>query len=106
MNLVAKEYCACNIDETGVLILSEFAGAAHQFHQDAILVNPHDIEETARAIYRAVNMPPEEKKQRMRNLRENVKHQDVLWWLNSFLTAAIEKDLSNFPRADEYFPGD
>ena len=104
MNLIAKEYCACNIDEKGVLILSEFAGAAQQFYQDAILVNPHDTEGMAKAIYRAFNMPLEEKNQRMRNLRENVKTKDVFWWLNSFLTAAIEKDLSNFPQADEYFP--
>ncbi len=105
MNLVAKEYCACNIDEKGVLILSEFAGAAQQFHQDAILVNPHDIEGMSRAIYRAFNMPLEEKNQRMRNLRENVKREDVFWWVNSFLNAAIEKDLSSFPQMDEYFPG-
>ena len=105
MNLVAKEYCACNIDEKGVLILSEFAGAAQQFHQDAILVNPHDIEKMARAIHTAFNMPLEEKNQRMRNLRENVKRKDVFWWVNSFLNAAIEKDLSNFPQVDEYFPG-
>jgi trehalose 6-phosphate synthase len=104
MNLIAKEYCACNIDEKGVLILSEFAGAAHQFYQDAIMVNPHDIEGTARAIYKAFNMPLEEKNQRMRNLRENVKNKDVFWWVNSFLTAAIEKNLSNFPQVDEYFP--
>ena len=103
MNLVAKEYCACNIDEKGVLILSEFAGAAQQLHQDAILVNPHDIEGMARAILRAFNMPSEEKNQRMRNLRENVKNKDVFWWLNSFLNAAIEKDLSSFPQVDEYF---
>ncbi|MCD4721977.1 MAG: trehalose-6-phosphate synthase, partial [Desulfobacula sp.] len=104
MNLIAKEYCACNIDEKGVLILSEFAGAAQQFYQDAIMVNPHDIDGMAKAIYRAFNMPLEEKKQRMRNLRENVKNRDVFWWVNSFLTAAIEKNLSNFPQADEYFP--
>lgn len=104
MNLVAKEYCACNIDEKGVLILSEFAGAAHQFYQDAILVNPHDIEGTAKEIYRALTMPVEEKNQRMRNLREIVKKKDVFWWLNSFLNAAIQKDLSNFPQVDEYFP--
>jgi len=103
MNLIAKEYCACNIDEKGVLILSEFAGAAQQFYQDAILVNPHDIEGTAMAIYRVFNMPLEERKQRMRNLRENVKNRDVFWWLNSFLTAAIEKNLSSFPKVDEYF---
>ena len=104
MNLVAKEYCACNIDEKGVLILSEFAGAAQQFHQDAILVNPHDIEGMARAIHWAFNMPLEEKNQRMRNLRENVKSKDVFWWVNTFLNAAIEKDLSSFPQVDEYFP--
>lgn len=104
MNLVAKEYCACNIAEKGVLILSEFAGAAQQFYQDAILVNPHDTERTARQIYRALEMPIEEKNQRMRNLRENIKNRDVFWWLNTFLNAAIEKDLSNFPQADEYFP--
>ena len=104
MNLISKEYCACNIDEKGVLILSEFAGAAQQFYQDAILVNPHDIEGTAKAIYRAFNMPFEEKNQRMRNLRENVKNKDVFWWLNSFLHAAIEKNLSCFPQVDEYFP--
>jgi trehalose 6-phosphate synthase len=73
MNLVAKEYCACNINEKGVLILSEFAGAAHQFYQDAILVNLHDIERTAKKIYRALTMSIEEKSQRMRNLREIVK---------------------------------
>ena len=83
-NFVAKEYCACNIDEKGILILSEFAGAAQQFYQDAVLVNPHDTEGTARAIYRAFNMSLEERKQRMRNLRENVKNRDVFWWLNSF----------------------
>jgi len=104
MNLIAKEYCACNIDEKGVLILSEFAGAAQQFYQDAILVNPHDIEGMAKAIYRAFNMPFEEKNQRMRNLRENVKNKDVIWWCNSFLNAAIEKNLSSFPQVDEYFP--
>lgn len=104
MNLVAKEYCACNIDEKGVLILSEFAGAAHQFYQDAILVNPHDTERTANAIYRALIMPIDERIQRMRSLRKIVKKKDVFWWLNSFLNAAIQKDLSNFPQVDEYFP--
>ncbi len=105
MNLVAKEYCACNIDEEGVLILSEFAGAAQQFYQDAILVNPHDIDETARAIHRAFTMSLAERKQRMHNLRQIVKNRDVYWWLNSFFNAAIEKNLSGFPRVDEYFPG-
>ena len=104
MNLVAKEYCACNIDEKGVLLLSEFAGAAQQFYQNAILINPHDIEGTAKAIHRAFKMPIKKKNKRMHNLRKKIKNRDVFWWLNSFLKAAIEKDLSNFPQADEYFP--
>ncbi|MBW2739885.1 MAG: hypothetical protein JRE64_13800 [Deltaproteobacteria bacterium] len=40
----------------------------------------------------------------MRNLRENIKNKDIFWWLDSFLNAAIEKDLSSFPQVDEYFP--
>jgi trehalose 6-phosphate synthase/phosphatase len=104
MNLIAKEYCACNINKDGVLILSEFAGSANQFYQDAILVNPHDVEGMARAIYRALDMPFEEKNQRMINLRKNVKNKDVFWWLKTFLNAAIGKNLSSFPKVDEYFP--
>jgi trehalose-6-phosphate synthase len=47
MNLVAKEYCACTIDDEGVLILSEFAGAAAQLGRSALLVNPYDMEGVA-----------------------------------------------------------
>lgn len=106
MNLVAKEYCACNIDEKGVLILSEFAGVVQQFYHDAIVVNPHDIEETSHAIYRAYNMPLKERNMRMHNLRKNVKKKDVLWWVNSFLTMANEVNLSSSPCLDEYFPSE
>jgi trehalose 6-phosphate synthase len=56
MNLVAKEYCACNIEETGVLVLSEFAGVAAEFHKYALLVNPYDVDGIARAIHDAVSM--------------------------------------------------
>jgi len=104
MNLVAKEYCACNIDEEGVLILSEFAGAAQQFYKDAVIVNPHDVEGTARAIHMAFTMSSEEKKQRMHNLREIVKNKDVFWWLNSFFNAVFERDLPVLPQVDEFFP--
>ena len=104
MNLICKEYCACNVDEKGILILSEFAGAAQQFYQNAILVNPHDTEGVARAIHRALNMPLKERNKRMRNLRENVKNKDIFWWLNSFFNAATENNLSVFPQIDDYFP--
>ena len=58
MNLIAKEYCACRIDNDGVLILSEFAGTAATTHRDALLVNPHDWLGMADAIYNAVVMEP------------------------------------------------
>jgi len=106
MNLIAKEYCASKIDGDGVLILSEFAGAAQQFYQDAILVNPHDIEGTANALSRAFNMSLHERKIRMRNLRQNVQNQDVFWWLSSFLKAIKQLKISTFPKVDEYIPSD
>ncbi len=104
MNLIAKEYCACNIDEKGILILSEFTGAAQQFYKDAILVNPHDIEGTAMAIYRAFTLPLEERMLRMQNLRRNIKNKDVFWWLDSFFNAAFERDFPTLPIGDEYYP--
>jgi len=104
MNLVAKEYCTCNTDETGVLVLSEFAGAAQQFQNNAVLVNPHDTQNTAQAIARAIQMPSSEKRHRMQLMRQDVKTRDVMWWLNSFLKAAVKKELYGFAKADEYFP--
>ena len=56
MNLVAKEYCACRIDEDGALILSQFAGAAEQLKPGAMLVNPYDIEQMADTIVKAFRM--------------------------------------------------
>src|SRR5436305_11488609 len=56
MNLVAKEYCACRIEEDGVLILSQFAGAAEQLKLGALLVNPYDLEEMADTIFKALRM--------------------------------------------------
>lgn len=104
MNLVAKEYCACNLEEEGLLILSEFAGAASQLQRGALLVNPHDIEGVAEAIYRAVTMNPEEKRQRMRRLRESIRRHDIFWWVDSYLKAAFSKKLGDFPTGDEYVP--
>ncbi len=89
MNLVAKEYCAANIDENGVLILSEFAGAAAQLRPEAVIVNPYDLEAVAKAIHRAFNMKKEERKARMRKLREKIRKEDIFWWVDSFLKAAL-----------------
>jgi trehalose 6-phosphate synthase len=101
MNLVAKEYCACSIEEDCVLILSEFAGAAAQLNRGAILVNPYDIDGVGDALFRAWNMSAEERELRMRGLRRSVRTFDVFWWVNSFLNAAIAHDLSAFPVPDE-----
>lgn len=104
MNLIAKEYCASSLEENCVLILSEFAGAAAQLQKGALLVNPHDKEGVADAIYKAVNMSRDERRQRMKKLRASVKRHDIYWWVNSFLHAAIAKRLNNFPLMEEYVP--
>jgi len=87
MNLVAKEYCACSVENNGVLILSEFAGAADQLGEKALLVNPYDIEKTADTIYQAFTMPLEERQQRMRWLRNQIQRNDVHQWLRYFMGA-------------------
>jgi trehalose 6-phosphate synthase/phosphatase len=85
MNLVAKEFPAARIDEDGVLVLSEFAGAADEL-TDAILVNPYDVDGTADAIHRALTMDTAERQQRMRSLRKTVQEFDVHRWAESFLS--------------------
>ncbi|MFC2006681.1 trehalose-6-phosphate synthase [Chloroflexota bacterium] len=84
MNLIAKEYCAANIDCSGVLILSEFAGAATQLRKNALVVNPYDIEGVANAIHRAYNMSVDEREMRMRRLRNSIQKRDIYWWLTLF----------------------
>jgi trehalose 6-phosphate synthase len=88
MNLVAKEYCAAHADNKGVLILSEFAGSAIQFRENALLVNPYDIEGIADAMYRAYEMDLQEQKWRMRKLRRSIARRDVYWWVDFFLQTA------------------
>jgi len=97
MNLVAKEYCACNVGENGVLVLSEFAGAAAQLQGGALLVNPHDVEGVAEALHRAFTMSPEERRMRMRRMRAGVRKYDIFWWVDSFLQAAFGRHLEEFP---------
>jgi trehalose 6-phosphate synthase len=106
MNLVAKEYCACSVEENCVLILSEFAGAAAQLQKGALLVNPYDIEGVADAIHRAYTMSADERRGRMRGLRRAIRDQDVFHWVDAFLTAAIAKNLSAFPLPADYQPRD
>jgi len=86
MNLVAKEYVACRSDGGGVLVLSEFAGAAIEL-KDAVLVNPHDTDGVKNALYGALTMSPQESRRRMRTLRKQVLSNDVDRWARSFLDA-------------------
>jgi alpha,alpha-trehalose-phosphate synthase [UDP-forming] len=88
MNLVTKEFCAAQVDERGVLVISEFAGASAELRHGAILVNPNDIAGVAQAVHGAALMPPEEKSTRMRLLRNIVKEHNVHRWAESFLRAA------------------
>jgi len=86
MNLVAKEFVATRTDGGGVLVLSEFAGAADEL-TDALLVNPYDVDGTADAIHRALTMSPAERGARLAALRGRVHAHDVAWWARSFLDA-------------------
>ncbi|NLA65918.1 MAG: bifunctional alpha,alpha-trehalose-phosphate synthase (UDP-forming)/trehalose-phosphatase [Leucobacter sp.] len=87
MNLVAKEYVACRTDDTGVLVLSEFTGAADEL-QRALLINPHDIDATKAALLRAIHMSPVEQQRRMSALRSALQHNDVHQWSDKMLSAA------------------
>ena len=86
MNLVAKEFVTCRPDEDGVLVLSEFAGAAAEMGE-ALQVNPYDIEAMAQAYDDALTMPEEERRLRMGALRQRVERRDVHAWAQGFLDA-------------------
>lgn len=82
LNLVAKEFVASRIDSRGVLVLSQFAGAAHEL-QGAVLANPHEPADLARKIKIALEMSPQEQRSRMEAMRKVVKNHDVRWWWQS-----------------------
>ncbi len=84
MNLVAKEYAASRIAGDGVLVLSEFAGAAEQLRA-ALIVNPYDIDAVAQTLSFATTMPITEQRQRMRKLRSAVSKADVFEWARDCL---------------------
>ncbi|KAF2898680.1 hypothetical protein ILUMI_07493 [Ignelater luminosus] len=87
MNLVAKEFVACQINvPPGVLIVSPFAGAGETMHE-AIICNPYEIESASESIHRALTMPEDERILRMNYLRRREKLNDVNYWTRSFLHA-------------------
>ena len=98
MNLVAKEYVAAqDPDDPGVLILSEFAGAAAQL-SEAMLVNPYSAEEIADAIQTALTMPRGERIRRWQALLDVVREQDVMWWRRRFTDALAQAPVSSIAR--------
>ncbi|KYN35667.1 Alpha,alpha-trehalose-phosphate synthase [UDP-forming] A [Trachymyrmex septentrionalis] len=85
MNLVAKEFVACQINTPpGVLIVSPFAGAGEMMHE-ALICNPYEIDEAAEVIHRALTMPEDERTLRMNHLRRRERIYDVNYWMKSFL---------------------
>jgi trehalose-6-phosphate synthase len=84
MNLVAKEFIAAREDEAGVLILSQFAGAAGEL-REALVVNPYDLEETAAALQIALTMPLAEQRERMRSMRSLVRDFNIYRWAGRML---------------------
>jgi len=89
MNLVAKEFVAARHDEDGVLILSHFTGACREL-RDALLVNPYDTEQLAEMIRRALEMPPDERRARMQQMRRTVKEHNVYRWAADLISELAE----------------
>ncbi len=87
MNLVSKEFIASRNDEEGVLILSQFAGAAKEL-PEALIINPYNIDQCANALEIALNMPIYEQKERMRNMRGLVQEHNVFRWAGKMLIDA------------------
>lgn len=88
MNLVAKEFLAARRDERGVLILSQFTGAAREL-RDALLVNPYDIDQTAEAIRVALEMEPEEKQMRVHRMRRVIREHNIYRWAADLITELL-----------------
>ena len=100
MNLVAKEFIAARHDERGVLILSQFTGAAREL-RDALLVNPYDINQTAQAILLALEMEPEERQLRMQRLRRVIKEHNIYRWAANLISELCEVRLEEPESAQE-----
>ena len=99
MNLVAKEFVASRSDERGALILSTFAGAAHEL-SDALLVNPYDISQLSEAIHRALEMSEEEQIKRMQWMRRTVRERNIFQWAAHLISDLTELRIKPSERAE------
>jgi trehalose 6-phosphate synthase len=104
MNLVAKEYVTARADEDGVLILSEFAGAAREL-SDALIVNPYDTEQFAATIRQAVEMDLKEQQTRMSYMIRQIEENNIYYWAGRILTDLAATRISP-PRHAEQLAGD
>jgi alpha,alpha-trehalose-phosphate synthase [UDP-forming] len=104
MNLVAKEFLAARRDERGVLILSQFTGAAREL-RDALLVNPYDIDQTAEAIRAALEMEPEDRQMRVHRMRKIIREHNIYRWAGSLVTELCEVRLDGSDRPHGKFRG-
>ena len=89
MNLVAKEFVACQVDERGVLLLSRFTGSAEEI-DGAVLINPFNVDGFVAAIRTALEMPGDERRKRMRRMRQQLRHSTIFDWLDSILARSSE----------------
>ncbi|WP_052496589.1 bifunctional alpha,alpha-trehalose-phosphate synthase (UDP-forming)/trehalose-phosphatase [Pedobacter lusitanus] len=94
MNLIAKEYIASKIDNSGVLILSEMAGASHEL-LEAEIINPYDIEEISHTLYKSLNYDLEELTKRSQIMQSRLKNYDVCMWAKDFLNEVFEMEEKN-----------
>ncbi|MFO8054271.1 MAG: bifunctional alpha,alpha-trehalose-phosphate synthase (UDP-forming)/trehalose-phosphatase, partial [Bacteroidales bacterium] len=104
MNLIAKEYMACRVKHDGVLILSEMAGASKEMGE-ALIVNPNDLHQIARAIDQAVHMDPEQQKKRNKAMIERLKRYNINHWAQDFMNSWEEiKQQQQYKRAYKIKP--
>ena len=99
MNLVCKEFVASRRDDDGVLILSEFAGAAVELHQ-AVIVNPFSHRSMDQALLQALDMPQEERQTRMKGLRAAVRMSDIRGWAPGTQKIAPDREASQLTNID------
>ncbi|UOR06477.1 bifunctional alpha,alpha-trehalose-phosphate synthase (UDP-forming)/trehalose-phosphatase [Hymenobacter aerilatus] len=100
MNLVCKEFIASKADRSGVLILSERAGAAREL-SDALLINPSDMNQLAEAMHEALIMPEEEQKMRLANMQALVQHYNVYHWTRLFMDRLVYTKIKQMTLATE-----
>lgn len=104
MNLVAKEFIASRPDQTGVLILSEMAGAAKEM-REALIINPFHLDDFAHALEQALSMPVEEQVRRNQILQNRLRRYDVNRWADDFVQAMVSTQKTEAERLARSFTG-